>query len=77
MILTTQEINFVKEHKEIIKEILNKRKQDIVNSAISNKDEKQRIKLLDLAEQFGDGITTIDNIDKKVDKKPDNKNTGI
>lgn len=79
MILTTQEISFIKENREVIKKILEKRKGDIIDAAIQIKDEKQKIKLLDLAEQFKDGIGIVENINnlKNTKKKNIKKNTGI
>lgn len=76
MTLSKQEILFLREHKEIIKGILEKRQKDIISAAIDSKDEKQKIKLLDLAEQFKEGLTIIENL-SKLKKKQENKNTGI
>lgn len=77
MTLTKLETDFLKENKEVIKGILLKRKQDIVDAAIDSKEEKQRIKLLDLAEQFKEGLIVLENLEKLKEKKQKKKNTGI
>jgi len=77
MILTKKEIDFIKQNREIIKEILEKRQKDIIDAAISIPDKEQKIKLLDLAEQFKDGLGILENITKLKKEKNKKKDTGI
>lgn len=76
MILQKNEILFLRENKEIIKSILFKRKQDILDALVEAEDEKQKIGFQYLAKQFKEGLIILENLDKLKGKKK-TKNTGI
>ena len=78
MTLSNQEILFIKEHKEIIKAILEKRQKDILDVLIDTEDDKQKTGLQYLARQFKDGLGILENITKSTKKrKTSKKDTGI
>lgn len=77
MTLDKREILFLKQNKEIIQNILLKRKQDILEALVEAEDDKQKIGLQYLAKQFKEGLLILENIDKLKNKKQRKKNTGI
>lgn len=78
MILTNQELVFIKSNREIIKQILEKRQKDILDILIDTEDEMKKTGLQYLARQFKDGLMVLENITNiKKKKKASKKNTGI
>ena len=77
MTLTKQETIFLRENKEILKGILEKRKQDILEALVEAEDDKQKIGFQYLAKQFKEGLIILENLEKLKEKKQKKKDTGI
>ena len=77
MILSQKEISFLKENREIIKEILEKRQKDILDVLIDTEEENKKIGLQYLARQFKEGLGILENIMKLKQKKRKSRQTGI
>jgi hypothetical protein len=77
--LSNQEVEFIKNNREIIKQILEKRQKDILDILIDTDEDKQKIGLQYLARQFKEGLGILENITrlKIAKKKIKKKDTGI